>query len=204
MGDLNDIYQLRTQMVHEEGQVAFIVCYYQIVSLGGTITAENVADDFVTEVLTPLATATNEGNVINRLYTINGMDNEDFNDTNPSLSGSHTGNNLPAVQAAGIRGPWPGPGFNRARHNLMAGSGSDNNGSGRWSDTFKATLQAVADNFGAQLELTGGLIDPVTIGGGFKLGVAPTFRGSARGQWEINIFPTTQKGRQDYAWLVQP
>lgn len=200
MASVGDIYQSKVSFQLTQGQVGLAVMYYEVISGGTNLTAENVADEIDTNLLSPLQALMPAPWNMDRIFTINGMDNDDFNDTNPSRTGSLGGFTPPLFLSMGIRGPFPGPGMHRARHNLPGGNTSSLQGDGVWVAAFKNSLLALAQVFGDQFENANGLIEPVTIAGSFVLGTPPAKRASAVGEWEVNQFATTMKSRQSYAW----
>ena len=200
MASIGDIYQAKVTTLMNQGQTALTVMYYEVVSGGASLTAENVADEIDTNILAAMQAAMSIQNSINRIFTINGMDNSDFNDTNPNRTGTRTGFSPPLMLAAGIRGPWPGPGYHRARHNLPVGSMTALQDDGLWNAAFKTELLALAQLFGDVLVNANGNVSPITIQGSFTLGVSPTKRADAVGDWDVNDFSTTMKSRQPYFW----
>lgn len=202
MASFGDIYFVRTHITLSAFQEAIIASFYEVTAGGSGIDAEAVADDYDTNVLAEIELKLSDTYTISRIYTINGMDNSDFNDTNPARVGDTSGSPLPSVAAVGFRSPWNGPGYRRARHNLPLGFGSWLDANGNMSTAARTTLVDLTTALGALLELTGGSIEPVTIAGSFQLGVPPSRRSLARGQWEVNTRFTTVKTRQDYNWIV--
>jgi len=200
MASIGDIYQMRVNFQLTQGQEALAVMFYEVVAGGSGLTAGNVADEFDTNVLPDVQAALCDDYGINRIFTINGMDNDDFNDTNPTRTGTLAGSPNAGFMAVGIRGPFPGPGFHRARHNLPLGVTISLGAHGLWLSAAKTTFLTAAQGFGQLLEHSNGSLSPVTIQGGFVLGVPPVRRAYAQGVWEVNDYATTQKSRQTYNW----
>lgn len=202
MASTGDIYRILAVMELPTGDVAEMVSFYEVVSGGGALTAEDVSNTYESTVLEILQDYLHQSREINRVYTINGHDNLDYHDTNPGLQGDITGSAMPSVLAMGFRGPWPGPGFNRARHRIPLGNTSIVSSVGALSTTYADTLDPVVNALGDQLVHTDGTLNPVTIAGVFKLGTDPVKRGSAVGIWEVDLQLTTQKTRQQHFWYA--
>lgn len=202
---VGDIYQLTTHYLHNTGVSANNVWYYEVSVQGGSLDAENVADEFITEVLPLIAALWPNNWSCNRVYCINGMDNEDFNDTNPAVSGAVGGTGLPSFLAIALRSNWPGPGTRRGTKRIPGGVTSAMDDNGVWTGGFVTDIQALTVQLGLSLEMGGGQVAPVTIQGNFQLGVTPVFNRNLLGQWEYNQRVMTQVTRKSTnLWTAPP
>lgn len=202
MANVGDIYFLRTEISLGNNEVAVNVYHYEVTAGGETLTAQEVAEEFDTEVLANLETFMTNTRIINDCYCINSADNADFYQFNPNRQGDVAGIPLPPVVAMGVRSPWPGPGFNRASKRLPIGTIGSLTGDGEFSIGYADTLDQLTDQLGITLEAPGGSVAPVTVVGSFQLGVPLVRRAFALGRWEMSLWPTTQKGRQQYLWYL--
>lgn len=201
---VGDIYQLRLNLNHPSDPECINVFYYRVITQTNSISAENVADDFVTNILDAIMEPLANNITANGLTTINGMSNSDFNETNPSVSGgSGTGTPAPAFIAIGYRSQRNGPGSRRS-YKRVVGPPSNvfDTTNGRFSLDFQALIETASDIFDDTLTLAGGTLDPCQITGGFVLGVTPTFHFDLTSPWEFDAFPTHQDSRQSYLWLT--
>lgn len=203
MASVGDIYQVKMQTLHSSGETALTVFYYELVSGDPAFNAENAANEVDDNIVAEFILSMSDTSRVNRIDSINGMDNDDFFSFNPNEPGDRIANPLAPNIAASFRSPWPGPGTRRGQHRLMTGVGSDVDGlDGIWDSNFQTLVADLATALGAQLENANGFISPVTIVGGFVLGVSPTRNESIGGQWELNKFPMTQNSRKQYSWVV--
>lgn len=181
------------------------VFFYQVALQGGSISAENVADDFILNVLTPhFPFVTSEDYVIDRVLTQNLMNEADFNDTNPALQGTVTGVPMPSFVGWECRSPWPGTGRRRAYKRFPPPSVDQLTLGGAWSGTYRTLLRGLAATLGSSLELSGGVLDPVIVRRGKDpVSGATTYevRDTARGVWEVATAPVSQVSRKiTYTW----
>lgn len=200
---VGDIYQLRSTYNYSGVVEANSVFYYQVTAESGNLSAENVADEFVDNVLPAITNRFPPQWTCNRVFAVNGMDNADFSDTNPQVTGVRTGTALPPFLAVEYRSSWRGPGTRRSYHRFPGGVTADLSANGFWISSMLDELAAAAPTFGQVLEHTEGAVTPCTIVGNFQLGVTPVFNQYAQGVWEYLQLPTSQVGRKrDFLWAA--
>jgi len=203
MATVGDIYRVECHCLHPSGVSAISVFYYEFISGDAAFDAEDAANEVIDNILAETLGALSNNSRWNRVDSINGMDNDDFFSTNPDDVGILSGNPLAAQIAAAMRSPWNGPGTRRANKRFMLGLSIHIDGiDGIWDSGLQTELSDLAVNLGAQLENANGFIRPCTIVGAFALGVSPTRNEIIAGKWELNKFPSTQKTRQDYSWVL--
>lgn len=201
---VGDIYQSVVTVDHPSGEETQAAFYYRVIVQGGEITAENVSDEIVTNILPGWQAICANSYQFNQVRTINGMDNNDFNVTNPSLVGTSSALVSAPQLAMAFRSPGPPPGGRYGYKRLTAAIGTSvGTSDGSMPANIRSTAIAIQNALGTLLELSGGTIEPALITGGFRLGVAPTFGRSLQGQWQLNAFPSTQNTRKRYNWFVQ-
>lgn len=207
VGDLYEVKARWTNALPGAGG-SLLVKHYQVDVQGGAITAANVADDVVLNLIEHIVGQLFPDNWgCNQVSVQNLMDSQDFAVTNPGLQGTVTGTALPPVLAIGYRGPFPGRGFHRASCRIPGLVTSDLADNGQWASSAQVPIAAVAPLFGLPLELAGGLLSPCTITPAHTVNgalVPAVFRATAQGPWEYNTTVTTQKSRQAAMSWVQP
>jgi hypothetical protein len=177
------------------------VFFYRVATQTGAITAENVADDFVANVLTDIVLNTfSFAWSCNALFTENLADSGDFNITNPALEGALTGDLLPTFVAWTARSPWPGPGTRRAYKRFpcpnAAALGPNQS---VWDQAYQDVLKAEGTRLGQLLVLSGGSLEPAVVRANCAGGGTPCtyeFLSTAAGKWQVNSRPTTQNSRK--------
>lgn len=198
---VNDIYKLDLGVANigSGAHNGVNVFYYRVATQTGGIDAEMVADEFIDSVVPSLTAPLTNNWIINNLFVQNLMVPADFNETNPDITNDHTGVALPAFMAGNVRSPWPGSGFNRARHRIFGFSCSDLADNGLWEASAEALLNDIALACGAVMVTSGGTLHPCIITPAQPNAdppVALQFRADVQGQWEYSRVPTTQNSRK--------
>lgn len=182
------------------------VFYYRVATLTGSIDAENVGDEIITNFLTPMFT-----NVVGApwgcvgLFTQNLDDPEDFSDTNPELNGQSQTNMLPGFVCWEVRSPWNGSGSRRSYKRLPCAGGSVLANNGNWTDNYLDDLRETALPLGDVFTLAGGTVEPVQM----RHVKDPEtelwsyeFNYVLTGTWQVNNSPQSQDSRKaDGQWL---
>lgn len=199
---IGDLYQ-----VVASGPIATIetwsaTFFYEITAQSDNITAQEVADNFVANLLDDILSGMQDQISCNNVATVDLGDDDNWNVTNPSADGALTGDLMPTTLAMGFRSPWPGPGYNRAAKRLPVGLVSWLATDGSWSSSFDTIPATIAASLGADMTLTDGTLRPVTVKKTYSMGayVSAERRAFVDGDWEWNRFPTTGKARQVYLW----
>lgn len=181
--------------------------YYAQVSDDAAPGAEEVADAFVTNVLTDIVVETfNPRWGCNSLITYQLDDLSNFNSTNPELTGNATGDPWPPFVVWEARSPWEGKGKRRAYKRFPAGNLSHTNTDGSsWSSTYQAVIREYADALGRNLVADGVTLQPVVVTKTCPGGGAPctyAVASPAVGDWEVCTRILTQNSRKtDYNWV---
>lgn len=198
MADVGDIYQLKMQVTHPADRECLSVFYYEVVDGGSGTDAEEVADEFVTEVVGAWADIATDQTVCNQLETTNGMNNSDWNVTNPSVSGTVTAQSaLPPFICVSYLAPRFAPGQRNSYKRMVGGwSALLNTTDGSWGTTPMAGVFSVLGiAMSAPLTTSNSILIPVQVTGGFRLGVTPVAQFSWGQNLQINQFPGHQVSR---------
>jgi hypothetical protein len=201
MATVGDIFRTTVTFPNIQGPASGkAVFHYQVIVQSGSLSAEHVNDELIAEIVTPLVGAAFTDNwSCNKLDTVNLMDLEDFNVTNPQLSGTRTGTALPGFMAWTTRSPYIMSGVHRARHRFPGAAVSDLTDTGAFTTTFRDDVAPIVATLGEQLVLGGGTITPCVVRRTSAQGVIPAtyeLRGVAAGTWEFNMAVTTQNSRK--------
>lgn len=202
MAAINDIYQIKMKSLHPVGEECLNVFYYRVNTQTGTITAQVVADDFISDPLVEFRKIMSDLTLINEVSVINGMDNQDTNETNPSVFGTYgQDNTLPSALALAIRSRRNGAGTRRSYKRFTGiPSAVMTTSDGAIQETFQEIVEDVLTAAAASLVTGEGNLSPCQISGGFVLGTDPSFAFALTSPWEFNVYPTTQTTRQEYLW----
>lgn len=203
MASTGDIYQVVAEgslATVEEWSMRF---YYEVATVTTGFDAENVADNLVAGLFDLITDVMHQDHDLSKVSTINLDDITDVNVTNPSLSGEFTGSRLPLTSAVGFRSQWPGRGFNRASKRLPLGNASWNDANGSLTAVARTACAPIAESLGQVLTLGGGTLTPITALLTYSAGelVSWVKRADVSGDWELNVWFTTQKSRAVYSWV---
>lgn len=193
---VDDIFRSIATFQHSSGVQANSVFYYRVDIDTGNITSENVNDELISGVLSPMVVGMMPDNwtyVRNR--TVNLNDVTDFNESNPGVVGTRQTTGCPPFIAASFRSRQPAVGVHRATHRFPGGTVQDFHDSGLWTGDMQTEMASHCANLGAQLELTDGLITPCVVSINPET-QAVTFRAYVHGQWQYSTSPTTQVTRK--------
>jgi hypothetical protein len=186
----------------EQGVEAENVFYYRVTSVISPITAEVVSqlfNAFITVTLTPHTPNTR---TFQHISVINGMDNDDFWVQNINDPGDSGQTPLPHPCMVSIRSPWNGPGTRRGRHYLPIGTVGSLSPSGGMTAAAQTAFEESLFVFGIPIEDGRGSLVPITVTGGFKLGVEPVESQLLLGEWEFNTrYSTIDSRRPPADWF---
>jgi hypothetical protein len=186
MANEGDIYQIRVTCSHVQVQTAENVFYYRVAENDATLTANQVRLLFHGNIGSGYPQFMPGNSTYESLAVINGMDNTDFDIALYNLPGTMGGNTLPSQLMISTRSPWNGPGTRRGRHYFPFGSTSSIDASGNVSGALDIGMPIFAWSLGQPLSAVATDLIPVTLSGGFKLGVEPVVSQLLTGIWEYS------------------
>lgn len=197
-----NIYQVRTIMTLPDSKPQNVFYYREKSGIGGS--SQDLANAFIEDVVSKLKDILTAGTIIDQVRVINGNNNVDNFVADIDQAGAYSGaTTSPDFLAIAFRKRIGGTGF-RYSYKRFSGIPASAIGYAGWQDsgtTFFTRVNALAVALGAEIaQLTGATYEPVQITGGFKLGVAPTFKTLLTTQWEINDRASHQDTRQVYEW----
>lgn len=199
---VDDIYQIRVKQVMAGGEEMLNVFYYQVIS--GNSSADDLNSVFADDLWDLVRAMQTPSTVTTQYQCINGRDNSDYEEQNASDAGLSANTFVAARFAAlGFRSPRTQPGI-RYSYKRFGGVPVQAFGTtdGSWDNTIYTTIIPIQNILGATLEGDDAAYDPVQITGGFELGVNPTKKTTLKGQWQFNIYPSSQVSRKISDWQV--
>lgn len=203
---LNDIFGLTASWVHSSGQVAQFAQDYELTALGSDSNdAQSLRDVWYADMADLISNRQHPSWTLNHIAVRNYMDDEDFSESFPDISGLEGGGALPSFIAVGFRSPRKASGVNRGRHNLPTGSAAMLASDGSLTATARDYHYFIQQQLGLPLiDVDGATYTPViarkTYVNGELTSVVRVV--DVTGQWQIDRYFTTQKSRQGYLWEV--
>lgn len=200
MAAVGDIYQITVTQQVSALETFNNVFYYG--AAAGTPSADDLNSAFVDDIWDVVRTIQAPAVLTTSYYCINGNDNTDWELSVANDAGVGGGVPLPLFVAAGFRTPFlgTGKGYGYKRIGGIPTGFVGTAAGGAWNTASQAALEAVQDVLGLTVEGDNAAYDPVIITGGFTLGVAPTVKGSGKGDWQTNAYPSSQVTRKVYSW----
>jgi hypothetical protein len=178
------------------------VFYYRVVEDYATMTAAQVSVLFHGNIGTSMLGLMSVQWNYRTVAVINGMDNDEFDITLFDMNGSLGGNPLPPFVMVSTRSPWNGPGTRRGRHYFPFGSAGSVDINGELDGALELGIPLFAWVLGQPLSAVSTDLVPVTLSGGFKLGVVPVVSEEVSGIWEwSHRFSSIDSRRSDPLWL---
>lgn len=202
---LNNVFEVRAHWLHDNGQAADMVRYYQCFDQG---TGDGDAGDLVVQIGQQIDSVINQR--LNEVWTglnveVQNLSNiADYAERGMMTQPGVIGTALPSFVAVGFRSPKQAFGYNRSRANLPTSDVSAIDTNGNLNEAALEYYEPVAALLGAVISSTGPAEkwQPVTVKKNYVDGVfaGAVVRSVVTGLWQIDSEFTTVKSRQAYVW----
>lgn len=203
---LNSIYEVVLNLVNNNGEGASGVWHYKQTEEGVLPgAAALLATVFLSDLVSLIYPVMHDNWLATTLDVVNLNDDTDWHQVSITVPGDLSALPMAPVVAVSLRSPKQDTGFNRGGKRLPLLQSLDLGSDGSISEAGRDSLFFLVAQMG--LELDNGIGDewtPVTVEKTYIDGelVLATVRAVLLGQWEVNRWPGTQKGRQTYLWQV--